>query len=281
MSLFEKKLKSVGRNLFYGLTPQQRFWIRRLIFFPEKILTKRPEMVPPKGMIFTGGGDFVAQGDKFLLYFVKIGMLKPHDHIIEIGCGIGRMARPLTGFLSEKGSYVGFDIVKSGIDWCQKHIGKRYPNFEFHHFPIENGLYSEGNTTQAKDFVFPFQNESFNFCIATSVFTHMLPQDTSHYFEETSRVLKSGGHCFFTFFIIDEVSRHFMKKSEFNFKFMNDGVFYLDMNLKEGNVGYPLELIYNFAETNGFSIIKHFPGQWSCRPDDTLDFQDILLLRKI
>jgi len=278
---FKKRLISLLRKFFYNLTPNQRFQVRKWLYLPEKIFSKREDMVPPKGMIFTGGGDFIHQGNKFLKYFTQLGQLNSDHQVLEIGSGIGRMARPLTHFLSSKGSYNGFDIVQSGIDWCKINFEKKYPNFTFHHFSLENHLYSIETGLKPKDFKFPFPDQKFNFCIATSVFTHMLPEDTSRYFEETSRVLKSGGNCFFTFFIIDEISREAMVNSDFYFRFEADGVYYLDLNLKEANVAYPINFIENLCKVYGFRMLHFYPGDWSTRTDQTLDFQDILILQKI
>lgn len=278
---FKKILSSFLRKLFYKLSPNQRFRLRKLIYLPEKIFSKREDMVPPKGMIFTGGGDFIQQGNKFLKYFTQLGKLNSDDQVLEIGSGIGRMARPLTHFLSNKGTYTGFDIVQTGIDWCKLHIEKKNPNFTFHHFSLENPLYSVETGSKPKNFTFPFSDKKFNFCIATSVFTHMLPEDTSRYFEETSRVLTSGANCFFTFFIIDEISREAMVNSDFYFRFQADEVYYLDSTLKEANVAYPINFIENLCKVYGFRMLHFYPGNWSTRTDQTLDFQDILILQKI
>ena len=59
--------------------------------------------------------------------------LEPTHTVLEIGCGIGRDAIPLTEILSE-GRYVGIDIIKRSIDWCTDNIAKRHPNFGFYHY---------------------------------------------------------------------------------------------------------------------------------------------------
>src|SRR5688572_16099054 len=58
------------------------------------------------------------------------GGLKPGDDVLEIGCGIGRIAAPLTQYLRD-GTYQGFDIVPHGIEWCRRRITSRYPNFRY------------------------------------------------------------------------------------------------------------------------------------------------------
>src|SRR5438874_4060962 len=77
-------------------------------------------MIPPASMIFVGSGDFRQIGRVFRDYFIELGDLQPGDRVLDIGCGIGRMAIPLTKYLSKNGEYWGIDIVKHGIDWCQE-----------------------------------------------------------------------------------------------------------------------------------------------------------------
>ena len=77
-----------------------------------------------------------------LITFTKIGGLKPNHRVLDIGSGIGRMAIPLTEHLTS-GSYEGFDIVPTGINWCKENIEKRFPNFKFTLTSISNDLYTE------------------------------------------------------------------------------------------------------------------------------------------
>ena len=53
-------------------------------------------------------------GRRFLEQFVALGGLKPDHHVLDVGCGIGRMALPLTTFLSAGGEYREFDPVGKG-----------------------------------------------------------------------------------------------------------------------------------------------------------------------
>jgi len=59
------------------------------------------------------------RGRLFLPHLIELGELKPTHTVLDVGCGIGRVAIPLTKFLSE-GMYYGFDIVPSAITRCQK-----------------------------------------------------------------------------------------------------------------------------------------------------------------
>ena len=85
---------------------------RELDFLMRQIQSNRFLPHPPPDSIFVGDGDYRAIGAEFLGHFVRLGRLQPHERVFDIGCGIGRMAVPLTQYLDpERGSYDGVDPV--------------------------------------------------------------------------------------------------------------------------------------------------------------------------
>jgi len=273
------------RKLYYLLPPSLRLVARRLYYFPldmwESLTGKRNPLVPPRGLIFTGPGDFLSTGERFLRYFVRYGNLQPHHRVLDIGSGIGRMAVPLTGYLT-RGSYEGFDIVPQGIRWCQQNISRRFPNFRFTHIHLQNDLYtSQGQSSLS--FIFPYEKDDFDFVLLTSVFTHMLPEEVIHYMKEIHRVLKEGGRCLATFFILNEESTQLLKNNR-HFCFPYDHGYYrlMDNKVKHANVAYEENFMRkNLAEDNGFSVVHVLYGRWCGRPEEkSVDFQDIVVFEK-
>jgi ubiquinone/menaquinone biosynthesis C-methylase UbiE len=110
--------------------------------------------------------------------------------VLDIGSGIGRVAIPLTEYLSEEGRYEGFDVVEKGVQWCQTHITRQFPNFQFQYIPLNNDLYrSDGQ--DATQFSFPYPDDQFDLIVVNSVFTHMLPEEVDNYLGEIRRVLET------------------------------------------------------------------------------------------
>lgn len=260
--------------------------IRRVYYLPIDLLDivtgKRDKNVPPKGMIFIGSGDFKKIGNHYLDLFKTKCQLKPEHRVLDIGCGIGRIALPLTTYLNADGSYDGFDIVKRGIDWCKKNISTRFPNFRFIHIDLKNDLYNLSTEQAAKSFVFPYKDHSFDLIVLTSVFTHMLPEDVENYLKEISRVLDHQGKCLATFFILNEESKALMQSSEeFNFKFNHGQYSLLNEQVKEANIAFEESYLQGLFVKNQLTVEKKFYGFWSGRPKkDAFDFQDTIILSK-
>lgn len=164
------------------------------------------DMVPPQERNFVGPGDFKTVGREFLSHFLNVAKLQPDERVLDVGCGIGRMAIPLTQYLRPPGSYDGFDVVKAGIEWCRDKITPRYPHFRFRHVSIRNQHYTPDSGIRPTDFRFPYRSRTFDFVFLTSVFTHMLPPDMEHYLDEIVRVLKPTGRCLITMFLLNAES---------------------------------------------------------------------------
>jgi SAM-dependent methyltransferase len=176
---------------------------------PERIAS----MIPPQERIFVGGGDFLEVGTHYLNLFKKFG-LKPHHRVLDIGCGIGRMAVPMTQYLDAAGRYDGFDIREDGVQWCRERISTQYPSFRFEHTPLRNSMYLPDSAQDASGFRFPYPSGSFDFAIATSVFTHLQEPVVCRYLDEINRVLKPRGRIAATFFLFAQDSRPHATREE-------------------------------------------------------------------
>lgn len=273
------------RSLYYWLRPKQRRLIRRWFFFPvdlfDLLFHRRTPLVPPKGKIFTGQGDFIEAGNTFLNNFLDTCNLQPHHHVLDVGCGIGRVARPLAGFLDQGGRYEGFDIVSEGIDWCKKHYPD-YPNFSFKYMPLHNDLYNLSSELSAKTFRFPYPDQDFDLVILTSVFTHMQPEAVKNYLDETNRVLKPGGHCFATFFLIAKASESYLDQSHNPFfPYRYDNYFLHNDRVKDANIAYRYSYIKTIVKQSGLTVKSLYEGWWAGKNKEAcMNFQDVLIMTR-
>lgn len=245
-------------------------------------LFKRNSMIPPRSMVFIGGGDFKKIGEEFKNHFITIGNCKPDFHILDVGCGIGRMAVPLTEYLSKGGEYHGIDIVEKGIVWCKKRISTKFPNFHFLHSDIYNKMYNPKGKHKASEYTFPFEDEKFDFIFLTSVFTHMFPADLENYLKEISRVLKKNGRCMISYFLQNEESQEYMNqgKSTQDFKYEVEGCLTTDREVPELALLYKEDYIRELYQKYGLKISEPMQyGSW-CGREKYLSYQDIIVAEK-
>lgn len=248
----------------------------------DTVLGRREPLVPPKRLIFIGGPLFKEVGDEHFRIFKDIGGLKPDDAILDVGCGIGRMARPITPYLSEKGSYQGFDIDANGIEWCAKNITPRFPRFQFQAADIFNKYYNPKGRSKGSEYRFPYDDASFDFVFLTSVFTHMLPDELDNYIGQISRVLKPGGRCLINFFLWNRESENLIKAGKGSIKFPFEYGEYRvrDKDFPEDAVCYDEEFILKAFAGHGLAVQSpiHY-GNWNGR-EKALSYQDFVLAFK-
>ncbi|WMT43334.1 class I SAM-dependent methyltransferase [Paenibacillus sp. D2_2] len=239
-------------------------------------------LIPPPDLIQYVGGGFEEVGREFFELFTRIGKLEPHEKVLDVGCGVGRMAVPLINYLNEHGSYYGFDIFKQGITWCQNNISISHDNFHFEHVDIYNQMYNPTGKEDASGYLFPYKDESFDFIFLTSVFTHLLPKELDHYLSEIVRVLKQDGRCFITFFLMNSESSHYLNSglSTQGFYHQVENCYVVNTAIPNAAVAYSEDEIQRLFNKYKLTMInKPYYGSWCGRPEFT-SYQDIIVINK-
>jgi SAM-dependent methyltransferase len=241
---------------------------------------RRDRLTPPRRLDFVGHSDFVATGDEFLDHFVTLGGLQPVERVLDVGCGIGRMARPLAGYLSDEGSYEGLDVNREGIGWCRRRY-RRHSNFHFRVADLFNAKYNPGGAHKTVDYRFPFDDGSFDFVIFTSVFTHLLEEEAEHELLEAARMLAPGGRLFATFFLLNDTSRALIDKGKAGLPFLDpEGrVAIVSEEVPEEAVAYDDAWVFETLRGQGLELIGLHPGSW-CGREEFVSFQDIVVAQR-
>jgi SAM-dependent methyltransferase len=131
--------------------------------------------------------------------------LQPHHDVLDVGCGLGPLALGLIPYLTT-GSYEGIDVHAEAIAWCRRAIMARHPRFRFQHADVFSAAYNPRGRWHASDYRFPAEDDRFDFAYLGSVCTHLLPAETSHYLHELGRVLRPGGKCVMSYYLLNAAS---------------------------------------------------------------------------
>jgi ubiquinone/menaquinone biosynthesis C-methylase UbiE len=279
-----KKIPKSVKKIFKPVYNAAKIAVYKTCDYYDGLKGRKNPIVPPRHMIFIGDGDYIKIGEEFLTYFKELGQLKPAHKVLDVGCGIGRMSVPLTKYLSEEGEYFGFDIVKKGIEWCKKNISVRYPNFHYDHANIYNKMYNPEGTEKSSEYRFSFENKTFDFVFLTSVFTHMMTADITRYVSEISRVMKKGGKCLITFFLLNRSSRELIKNGASSQNLIHrfeEYSFIKDNDLPESAIGFDEEFIRRLFSVSSLRVIEpiHY-GSW-CGRKTYRSYQDIVIAEKL
>lgn len=243
----------------------------------DTVSGRRDRLTPPRRLsLYVGHGDFQATGDEFLGLFRALADLRAEDRVLDIGCGIGRMARVLVPVLRPPGSYDGFDIAEPGIRWCQARYRDTPAPFRFQHANVHNSVYNPSGRDTPDGYRFPYAEGSFDLAIATSVFTHLLADAADHYLKEAARVLAPDGRLFATWFLLEHTDRPLPP-------FQADPALapaaVSDPAAPETAVAYPERWLHERLEAHGFELQATHPGSWRAdREGPTL--QDVVVARR-
>jgi SAM-dependent methyltransferase len=125
------------------------------------------------------GGEFDAIGLLERSLLIQHG-LEPGHYLIDVGCGSGRLASPLSEYL--EGKYLGTDVVPDLVEYA-----RRLANRSDWRFEVVGKLN------------IPEKNEKADMVCFFSVFTHLLHEQSYVYLQEAKRVLRPGGKIVFSF----------------------------------------------------------------------------------
>ncbi|HVE68808.1 MAG TPA: class I SAM-dependent methyltransferase [Solirubrobacteraceae bacterium] len=240
---------------------------------------RRDPLVPPRRLRGTvGDTDFVATGEEIAELLVTHAGLAPDARVLDVGCGIGRVARALTSRLGPQGAYAGFDVSASAVAWCARRYARRHPHFAFAHLDVRNALYNPGGAMAARDVRFPYPDGGFDVAVAASVLTHLPADETDRYLSELARVLRPGGRLLATFFLLDDAAREAQARraTEIAFPHEHWPASFADAALPESAVAYDEAWVRERMEAHGLTPGEPLRGSWSGRPAET-GFQDAIV----
>ena len=206
--------------------------------------------------------------------------IEPSSHVLEIGCGIGRDAMALTDIISSAGSYVGLDVTRPSIEWCQSEITSRFSNFNFHHLDINSAMYNPEGVVRAESLTFPLGDRSVDRVVLHSVFTHMFREPIAHYLREIRRCLTDTGLVMASFFLVDD-SESGSAPSHGPLQFQHhhpEATRINDPAHPEAAVAFSLSRVEEMARLANMRIIDVHRGRWREPSSAAPNGQDLVIL---
>jgi SAM-dependent methyltransferase len=239
----------------------------------DAVSGRRDRLTPPRRLsLYVGDGDFRATGEEFLGLFSELAGLGAEDRVLDIGCGIGRMARVLVPVLRPPGSYDGFDVAAAGIEWCRGRYRGTPAPFRFEHADLHNSIYNPDGRGDPRDYRFPYSDGQFDLAVATSVYTHLRPDAADNYLAEAARVLASGGRLFATWFLFDDPQH---PPPQFT---RHGDAAVADPGAPEAAIAYPEAWLRERLAAAGLALDAIRPGTW--RGGSGATFQDVVIAHR-
>ena len=247
----------------------------------DALTGRNKRLTPPHrlwGLVTDPNRDFHAPGEEIRDLLISLG-LKPDQRVLDVGCGCGRVALPLTEYLSPQGGFDGFDIMPSVIRWCQRAVTPRFPNFRFVLADLHSDRYHPDGESPASRYVFPYPDGVFDYVFLGSVFTHMLPADVDNYLGEIARTMKPGGTCVISYYLLNAEREAAIAAGGSMWTFSHHGPGYRAeyAHLPEAVTGYDEQWILDLYRAKGLDIAEVRHGVW---PTRRIQDQDIVIARK-
>jgi len=244
------------------------------------------ELVPPRDL-WVGPDDpvshFLRWAWEYRAYLVLLCGLRSSSSVLEIGCNHGRTMLGLVDLLRPPGRYEGLDILPAQVEFAQREIQSRHPHLRFTVADVFNGTYNPAGSVSADEFIFPYAEDSFDIAYAASVYTHLLPKTASNYFRETRRVLRPGGKCLYSFFVLDRYEGKGTSACDlYEFEHPVEGqpgVAVHDPANPEAVIAYSRDRIDDLARQAGLEVERILPGFWTATEDPVVSEQDLVLFR--
>lgn len=219
---------------------------------------------------------------EYRAYLTLLCNMRADASVLELGCSHGRTMLGLLDYLRLPGRYEGLDIMPRQIEFAERNIHATFPIFNFTFADIHNSVYNPQGKLAAENFKFPYPDGSFDIVYAASLFTHLLPAATENYLKESRRVLRQGGRCLFSFFILD----YYRGKGtsgwegyEFDYRLPDvDGVAIHNPALPEQLVAYESAFLERLAARAGLKLTRIIAGYWSKTHNMSVNEQDLVLL---
>ena len=184
--------------------------------------------------------------------------LQPSSHILDVGCGIGRLAYECAWYLDDGATYVGLDISSTVIDWLNTNYAPRLPGFRFDFLDVYNESYRPTGCVGPERVRLPYEDEQFDVVCAFEVFMHVSLEGVRNYLHEMARVLRSGGLAVVTF-----VGVYPDEPVSFDAEYVQvgEGIYSTRSDRVSSDMAYDVDLVRSAMTDAGFDEVGAIKGR--------------------
>lgn len=220
-----------------------------------------------------GGKRFVNGGRTTRELLEKYAGVEPQSRVLEIGCSCGRNAFALAELL-DHGNYTGMDIDRVALRAARRNRLLTRKGFAFDLIDIRSDVYNPSGRFSAVNYRLPYPDGSFDVVFMISVFTHMVTDEVRNYARQIARVLRPGGRCLLTTFLLDRPMRR-----QFPFRMQEHSI--QSQEFPSLAVAYRLQFLSSVFAENGMTIAGG-PLWGKVHGDGALtpEVQDVLVFAK-
>ncbi len=204
--------------------------------------------------------------------------LRPDGSVLDLGCGVGRLAIGLLGYLAPTGRYEGLDIDAASIRWAQAHVQGKHAGVRFQVADVRNPQYNPGGRVAPEQYRLPFDDATFDVAFLHSVFTHMVPAQLERYLGELRRVVRRSGSTHISYYLLNPEAHRLATegKAALDFPFDFGSYRSISRETPEYSVAFEESLIRELYRKHGLEIDEIAHGSW-CGRTGSRSYQDIVI----
>jgi SAM-dependent methyltransferase len=229
--------------------------------------------VPPEPENHRSGSDDLGQRGQRQLELLQRFGLQPTTRVVEIGCGIGRLAHAANSFLDSRGSYTGFDVQPAPIAWLNENYAPFLPNFRFDvvrplgHRPTatRRGLRRIKPVDHTSGRL-PYDDDAFDFVCAFAVFTRMSLPEIKRQLAEAARIVRAGGVGVFTINAVAELDERPLDINGRPYLPFDEGIYSaFPDNPRKFALAFDEDFFESILRTEGWTLVQRLEGAWHRR----------------